>query len=147
MKLKGIDEFQILQGFMRGLYPHYEVYVEPKRPKDLAEALKFAQIFDDIGRRSKGGFGKGKEKEKFLTKRKLFKENKGGAGLSNSYKGQGGWWRNKPHPRKPKSKNCIDKKDQYKKAQKENLCFYCFEPRHAKAKCPKLKIGHSSNDA
>ena len=64
----------------------------------------------------KGGFGKGKEKNKFLMKKKFFKENKGGAGLSESYKGQGGRWRKRPCLGKPKSKNCIDKKDQYKKA-------------------------------
>ena len=39
LKLKGIDEFQVLRGFMRGLHPDYEAYVEPK---DLAEVLKFA---------------------------------------------------------------------------------------------------------
>ena len=54
---------------MRGLHPDYEAYVEPKQPKDLAEALRFVQIFDDIGRWSKGGFGKGEEKEKFSTKK------------------------------------------------------------------------------
>ena len=112
----------------------------------MAEALKFAQIFDDIGRRSKGGFGKGKEKEKFLTKRKFFKGNEGGAGSSESYKGQGGR-RKRPRPGKTKSKNRIDKKDQYEKARKENLCFNCFEPGHAKAECPKLKTGHSSSDS
>ena len=58
---------------MRGLHPDYEAYVEPKQPKDLAKALKFAQIYDDIGCRLKGGFGKRKEKEKFLMKRKFFK--------------------------------------------------------------------------
>ena len=101
---------------MRDLNLDYEAYVESKQSKALAEALKFAQIFDDIGCRSKGGFGKGKEKEKFLMKRKFFKENKGGTGLSESYKGQGGRWRKKPRPRKPKSKSHINKKDQYKKA-------------------------------
>ena len=132
---------------MRGLHAYYKAYVEPKQPKDLAKALKFVQIFDDIGRWWKGGFGKGKEKENFSTKRKFFKENKGGAGLSESYKGQGGQWWKKPDPRKPKSKSSIDKKDQYKKARKENLCFNCFKPGHAKVECPKLKIGHSSSDA
>ena len=80
-------------------------------------------------------------------KRKFFKENKEGAGLSESYKGQGGRWQKKPRPRKQKSKNCIDKKYQYEKTQKENLCFNCFKPGHAKAKCPKLKIGRSPSDA
>lgn len=52
LKLKGIDEFQILRGFMRGLHPNYKAYVEQKQPTDLAEALKFAQIYDDQRERS-----------------------------------------------------------------------------------------------
>ena len=70
---------------MRGLNPNYEAYVEPKQPKDLAKALKFAQIYDNIGRRSKGVFRKGKEKEPFFLKRKFFKIEKGGTGVSESF--------------------------------------------------------------
>ena len=29
-KLNGINEFQVLRGFMRGLHLDYEAYVEPK---------------------------------------------------------------------------------------------------------------------
>ena len=90
LKLKGINKFQVLRGFMRGLNPNYEVYVEPKQPKDLGEALKFAQIYDNIGCRSKGAFGKGKEKERFSLKRKFFKTKKGDIGVSESFRGQGG---------------------------------------------------------
>ena len=46
LKLKGINEFQVLRGFMRGPHLDYGAYVEPKQPKDLVEALKFAQIFE-----------------------------------------------------------------------------------------------------
>ena len=88
LKLKGIDEFQILRGFMRGLNPDYEAFVEPKQPKDLVEALKYAQIYDDIDCRSKGAFGKAKEKEPFTLKRKFFKADKGGSGSSESFRGQ-----------------------------------------------------------
>ena len=42
LKLKEIYELWVLRGFMRGLHPDYEAYVEPKQPKDLVEALKFA---------------------------------------------------------------------------------------------------------
>ena len=45
-------------------------------------------------------------------KTKFLKENKGDGGLSKSYKGQGGRWQKQPRPGNPKSKNCIDKKDQ-----------------------------------
>ena len=84
---------------MRGLQLDYEAYVEPKQPKELVEALKFAQIYDNISCRSKGAFGKAKEKDKFLAKRKLFKEK---AGLSESFKGQGGRWKKKSRPTKTK---------------------------------------------
>ena len=47
---------------MRGLHLENEAYVESKQPKNLVEALKFAQIYDDISRRSKKAFGKGKER-------------------------------------------------------------------------------------
>ena len=90
LKLKGINEFQMLRGFMRSLHPNYQVYVESKQPKDLAKALKFTQIYDDIGCRSKGAFKKGKEKEPFFLKRKFFKIQKGGRGVSESFRGQGG---------------------------------------------------------
>ena len=96
---------------MRGLNPDYEAFVEPKQPKDLAEALKYAQIYDDIGRRSKEAFGKAKEKEPFTLKRKFFKADKGGLGLSESFRGQGGRWKKKPRPGKPKSQNKQGKKD------------------------------------
>ena len=74
LKLKGINEFQVLRHFMRGLHLDYEAYVEPKQSKDWVEALKFAQIYDDIGCRLKGAFGKGKEKEPFSLKRKFLKK-------------------------------------------------------------------------
>ena len=103
LKLKGINEFKILRGFMRGLHLDYEIYVEPKQPKDLPESLKLAQIYDDIGHRSKGAFKKGKEKELFSLKRKLSKKDKGCTRVSESFKGQGGRGKEKPHLGKPKN--------------------------------------------
>ena len=47
---------------MRGLNPDYKPYVEPKQPNNLAKALKFAKIYDNIGCRSKGAIKKAKEK-------------------------------------------------------------------------------------
>ena len=70
LKLKEIHEFQVFEGFMRGLHLDYEAYVELKQPKDLAEALKFAMIYDDFGRSLKGVFGKGKEKEEEEQRRR-----------------------------------------------------------------------------
>ena len=86
----------------------------------MAEALKYAQIYDDIGRRSKGAFRKAKEKEPFILKRKFFKADKGGLGSSESFfRGQGARWKNKPRLGKPKSQNKQGKKDRYEKARKE----------------------------
>ena len=51
LKLKGIDEFQTLRGFKRGLTNEYLEYIEPLQPRDLSEAIKYAQIYDDIKRR------------------------------------------------------------------------------------------------
>ena len=147
MKLKGIDEFQILRGFMRDLSPDYEAYVEPKQPKDLAEALKYAQIYDDITRRSKGVSRKGKEKESFGLERKFFKSDKESGNSSEFTKGQGGRWKKKPRQGKPKNQSKQAKKEQYDKARKDNLCFNCFEAGHTKAACPKLGAGGSSSDA
>ena len=110
----------------------------------MAEALKFAQIYDNISHRSKGAFGKGKEKDKYSAKRKFFKEK---GGLSESFKGQGVHWKKKLCPKKPTSQNKKGKKDKYEKARKDNLCFSCFEPGHTKADCPKLKAGGSSSGA
>ena len=123
---------------MRGLHLDNEAYVELRQPKDMVEALKFAQIYDDIGCRSKGAFGKGKAKVSFSLKRKFFKKEKGGTGVSEFFRGQGGHWKKKLHPRKPKKQSKLAKKDKYDKAHKENLCFNWYKPGHAKVARPKL---------
>lgn len=145
--LKGIDEFQILRGFMRGLNPDYEVYVETKQPKYLAEALKYVQSYDGITHRSKALYGKGKDKETFSLKWKFFKNEKEGGSVSESFRGQGGHWKKKLHLGKPKNQTKQAKKEQYDKARKDNLCFNCFETGHTKAACPKLGARGSSSDA
>ena len=89
LKLKGIDEFEVLRGFMRGLHLDYEAYVELKQPKDLIEALKFAHIYDNIGHRSKGAFIKGKKKEPFSLKMKFFKIEKGHMGVLQKRRSKG----------------------------------------------------------
>ena len=74
---------------MRGLNPNYEAYIELKQPKYLAKALKYAKIYDDITHRSKAMSRKGKDKEMVILKRKLFKNDKGVRGASDSFRGQG----------------------------------------------------------
>ena len=90
---------------MRGLNPNYGAYVEPKQPKYLVEDLKYAHIYTDITHRSKLVFGKGKDKETFNLKRKFFKNDKERGGASESFRRQGGRWKKKLRPRKPKNKS------------------------------------------
>ena len=123
------------------------IYIQSKKPKDLVEFLKFAQIYDDIDHRSKGVFGKGKEKEPFSLNKKFFKIEKGGIGVSEYFGGQGKHWKKKTCLGKPKNQSKLAKKNQYDKVGKENLCLNYFESSHAKTACPKLQAGHSSNDA
>ncbi|KAI5063982.1 hypothetical protein GOP47_0020652 [Adiantum capillus-veneris] len=50
LKLKGIDEFETLRGFKRGMIDDYLEYVEPLVPKDLSKPIKYVQIYDNIKR-------------------------------------------------------------------------------------------------
>ena len=84
----------------------------------MVEALEFAQIYNDIGCRSKGPLKKDKEKKKFSLKRKVFKTVKGGRRVSESFRRQGGCWNKKSCPRKPKNQSKMAKKYQYEKACK-----------------------------
>ena len=92
--------------------PHNS-WIEPpllEKPFGRSFSLKFAQICDNIGRRSKGAFKKGKEKELFSLKRKFFKLEKGGTWVSESFRGQGGHWKKKMHPGKLKNHSKLTKK-------------------------------------
>ena len=52
LKLKGIDEFQKIRGFVRDLKDTYKVDVKRNSPKTFEEAIKFAQIYDDTTEKS-----------------------------------------------------------------------------------------------
>ena len=47
LKLKGLNDFQCVRGFIRGLNNKYKVKIKTQYPKMLEEAIKSAQIFDD----------------------------------------------------------------------------------------------------
>ena len=55
LKLEGLDDFQKVRGFIRGLHKDYQAKVRTQYPKNLEEAIKSAQIFDDS--MDKKGFG------------------------------------------------------------------------------------------
>ena len=47
LKLDGLDDFQKVRGFIRGLDNEYKAKVKTQYPKTLEEAIQSAQIFDD----------------------------------------------------------------------------------------------------
>ena len=47
LKLKGLNDFQRVRGFIQGLNKEYKAKVKTQYPKTLEEAIKSAQIFDD----------------------------------------------------------------------------------------------------
>ena len=64
-----------------------EIVLKLKQFDEWVEALKFAKIYDNIGHKSKGAFGKSKEKESFSLKRKFFKREKGDTKVSEFFRG------------------------------------------------------------
>ena len=48
LKLDGLNNFQKVHGFICGLNNEYNAKVKTQYPKTLEEAIKSAQIFDDI---------------------------------------------------------------------------------------------------
>ena len=47
LKLDGLDDFQKVRGFVRGLDKEYQAKVKTQYPKTLAAAIQSALIFDD----------------------------------------------------------------------------------------------------
>ena len=47
LKLDGLDDFEKVRGFIRGLDNEYKAKVKTHYPKTLEEAIQSAQIFDD----------------------------------------------------------------------------------------------------
>ena len=47
LKLKDLNDFQCVRGFIRGLNNEYKAKVKTQYPKTLKEVIKSAQIFDD----------------------------------------------------------------------------------------------------
>ena len=56
LKLDGLDDFQKVQGFVRGLVKEYQAKVKTQYPKNLEVAIQSALIFDDT--MDKRGFDK-----------------------------------------------------------------------------------------
>ncbi len=48
LKLDGLDDFQKVRGFLRGLDKEYRTKVKTQNPQTLEAAIKSAQIFDDL---------------------------------------------------------------------------------------------------
>ena len=65
LKLKGLNDFQKVCGFIRGLHKYYQAKVQTQYPKTLEKAIKSAQIFDDS--MDKKGFGKTSWEDKWAS--------------------------------------------------------------------------------
>ena len=85
LKLPGIDDFQIVRGFLHGLDATYECNVRPLDPETLEEAILFSQIYNDTSEKEaprsntcEGGNGKNNSQKckAFFSWNKQSKQNK-----------------------------------------------------------------------
>ncbi|MCO5591548.1 hypothetical protein L7F22_045534 [Adiantum nelumboides] len=124
LKLEGLDDFQKVRGFLRGLNDEYKTKVKTQYPKTLEDAIKSAQIFDDSldkassmsawGKSALEGssFKNGKRKSDSTSKEDGFKKPKGAKGPLTS--------------------------EELARARREKLCFQCLGS-HERKDCPQLK--------
>ena len=113
LKLKDIDEFQKIMGFVRGLKYTYKVKVRSNSPKTFEEAIKFAQIYDDTTGKSKTRIG---EQTSFQPRFPKF------SGFKRKVP-----FKQETLPEIPKKiqtqRYPLLKKEDYEKAKQEKLCF------------------------
>ena len=118
--MEGLDDFQKVRGFVRGLDKEYQAKVKVQYPKTLDAAIQSALIFDDT--MDKRGLDKSKKfnglqsfapKHKFVgTSSEIQKKSKGSSG-----------------PLSPQ---------EYEQAKKDKLCYHCLANDHEKKNCPQL---------
>ena len=123
LKLEGLDDFQKVRGFIRGLHKDYQAKVRTQYPKTLEEAIKSAQIFDDS--MDKKGFGKTSWEDK----------------SQNSYaKGGKRKFSQSPadSPQKHKGGRGPLTREDFERAKNKRLCFHCLGT-HEKKDCPQLR--------
>ena len=135
LKLDGLEEFQQVRGFLRGLNPDIQKNVQSKDPQTLDEAIKQAHVFADPS----DDHEHEKTKHKFnrthnttYTKFSSNKKRKNNNDISDQAK-------------KNKTSQKVLSKEDFEHAKKENLCFVCMG-NHPKRDCPTLKKAGPNKD-
>ena len=118
LKLEGLDDFQKVRGFIRGLHRDYKAKVKTQYPKTLEDAIKDAQIYDDTNEKTIHTFAQ--EKTNVHKKRK--------APFAPRHKGDSA-------KKSPKTKGPLSS-DELARARKERLCFLCMG-NHQRKDCPR----------
>ena len=120
LKLDGLDDFQKVRGFVRGLDTKYHAKVKTQYPKTLEAAIQSALIFDDT-----------------MDKRGMHKSTKFNSLQSNAHKRK--FASNSAEtPKKSKGSSGLLSPQEYERAKKEKLCYHCLGSDHEKRICPQL---------
>ena len=127
LKLDGLDDFQQVRGFLRGLNPDIQRNVESKDPKTLEEAIKQAHIYADPS----------DEHDTDKTQHSSYHTQP----FHNSFKRKtlhGTTTDTQESTKKSKSSRGPLSPEEFERAKREHLCFLCLGT-HPKKDCPKLK--------
>ena len=123
LKLEGLDDFQKVCGFIRGLHKDYQAKVRTQYPKTLEEAIKSAHIFDDSI--NKKGFGKTSWEDKSHNSYAKGSKRKISQSLVDS-------------SQNPKGGHGPLTREEFERGKNEILHFHCLGT-HEKKDCPQLK--------
>ena len=134
LKLEGLDDFQKIRGFIRGLNDDYMTKVKTQYPKTLEEAIKEAQIYDDLSDKPDKPTTWGKPS----SSNTFSKNGKRKVGFPSKE------YTNKINGKKPKGAGGPLTSDKLARARKEKLCFQCLGS-HEHKNCPQLKSNELKN--
>ena len=120
LKLDGLDDFQKVRGFVRGLDKEYQAKVKTQYPKILEAAIQSALIFyNAIDKHGLDKSTKSNNLQSNTSKRKF---------ANNSIES----------PKKAKGSSGLLFLQEYERAKKEKLCYVCLSKDHEKKDCPQL---------
>ena len=119
LKLDGLDDFQRVRGFIRGLNNEYKAKVKTQYPKTLEEAIKSAQIFDDT-------FDKTQVYSKSGSSMRTNVSSATPKAVTNNHKRKDGGSSGKEFPNKLKQRKGKLTQDELARARREKLCFNCL---------------------
>ena len=135
LKLDGLEEFQQVRGFLRGLNPDIQKNVQIKDPQTLDEAIKQAHAFanpsnDHEHEKTQHKFNR--THNTTYTKFSSNKKHKNNNDISDQAK-------------KNKTSQKVLSEEDFERAKKDNLCFVCMG-NHPKRDCPILKKARPNKD-